>query len=70
MSQVCIGFDTSNYTTSAACISTANSSIHAALSPYMPRCCLRRLFSRTRCLTSATRLAVSYISFEPPFRFV
>ncbi|MEQ3216210.1 hypothetical protein AAA088_09195, partial [Hominifimenecus microfluidus] len=23
-----------------------------------------------RCLTSATRFAVSYISFEPPFRFV
>ena len=36
----------------------------------MPRRCLRRVFSRTRCLTSATRLAVSYISFEPPFRFV
>ena len=36
----------------------------------MPRRCLRRVFSRTRCLTSATRLAVSYISFAPPFRFV
>ena len=32
------------------------------------RRCLRRVFSRTRCLTSATRLAVSYISFEPPLR--
>ena len=30
------------------------------------RRCLRRVFSRTRFLTSATRLAVSYISFEPP----
>ena len=54
----------------AVCVKTANSSIHAALSPYMPRRCLRRVFSRTRCLTSVTRLAVSYISFEPPFRFV
>ena len=36
----------------------------------MPRRRFRRVFSRTRCLTSATRLAVSYISFEPPFRFV
>ncbi len=43
--------------------STANSSIHIALSPYMPRRCLRRVFSRTRCLTSATRLAVSYILY-------
>ena len=57
-------------TVPAACVKTANSSIHAALSPYMPRCRFRRVFSRTRCLTSATRLAVSYILFEPPFRFV
>ena len=26
---------------------------------------LRRVFSHTRCLTSATRFAVSYISFDP-----
>ena len=56
-------------TVPAACISAAHSSIHTADEAIdASRRCLRRVFSRTRCLTSATRLAVSYIPLEPPLR--
>ena len=56
-------------TVPAVCISAANSSIHTALSLPMPRFCLRRVFLRICLLTSSTRLAVSYISGKPPFRY-
>ena len=55
---------------SAAPASAVNNIRQKAERLIVSRRCLRRVFSRTRCLTSATRLAVSYISFEPPFRFV
>ena len=55
---------------SAAPASAVNNIRQKAERRIASRRCLRRVFSRTRCLTSATRFAVSYISFEPPFRFV
>ena len=57
-------------TVPAVCISAAHSSIHAAERLITSRRCLRRVFSRTRCLTSATRLAGIVHIVCPPFRFV
>ena len=51
----------------AVCISAAKRIMHTALSPQTLRFCLRRVFFRTRFLTSSTRLPVSYISFEASF---